>query len=347
MPGREPKTINLALQGGGSHGALTWGVLDRLLQDDRLRIGEISGTSAGAMNAVVLADGHERAGREGARAALERFWRAVSEAARLSPLRPGPLEAARGGHSLDNSPAYLFMESLSRLFSPYDLNPMGIDPLRKILESVVDFANVNTCREIAVHVTATHVPTGRARIFSRGEVTVDAVMASACLPQIARAVVIEGEPYWDGGFSGNPALAPLLESRRTRDIMIVQINPVVRHEPPRSARDIINRMNEISFNSALLKELRALHRIDEILSDQGIAPGAGERVFLHLIHTDAEVQDLAASSKLNAQWPYLQMLFVRGRRWADQWLEAHFDDISARSTLDLDHWFAKPGKLED
>jgi NTE family protein len=347
MAGTQRKTINLALQGGGSHGALTWGVLDRLLEDERLAIAEISGTSAGAMNAVVLADGHERGGREGARAALRSFWKAVSESARFSPVRPGVLDRARGSFSLDSSPGYLFMESLSRMFSPYDLNPLGIDPLRAILERVVDFDKVNTCREIAVHVAATHVPTGRARVFSRGEVTADAVMASACLPQMSRAVEIDGEPYWDGGFSGNPALMPLVKSTASPDIVIVQINPVVRTGTPRSAREILNRVNEISFNTSLIKELRALHAMQEFITAKGLDIGPDARVFLHLIHTDAEVQDLAASSKLNAEWPYLERLFERGRNWAETWLTAHFDDIGQRSTLDLDAWFAAPAPLAE
>lgn len=341
-PSNSRKTINLALQGGGSHGALTWGVLDRLLEDDRIGIGEISGTSAGAMNAVVLADGYHRGGPDAARAALAGFWKAVSDAAMLSPIQRSPWDVATGSFSLDASPGYLMAESLSRLFSPYDLNPLGIDPLRDIVERRVDFGNVNRCRDIAVHVTATHVRTGRARIFSRGEVTVDAVMASACLPQISRAVEIEGEAYWDGGFSGNPALMPLVTSKASPDIVIVQINPVVRVSTPRSAREIINRVNEISFNTSLIKELRMIHLMQQVIEAKGVDLGPAGQTYLHLIHTDAEVQDLAASSKLNAEWAYLQLLFDRGRGWAERWLDAHFDAIGTRSTLDLDAWFAAP-----
>ncbi|WP_114966629.1 patatin-like phospholipase family protein [Alkalilacustris brevis] len=337
------KRINLALQGGGSHGALTWGVLDRLLEDDRLTIAEISGTSAGAMNAVVLADGFERGGREGARSALRGFWKAVSDAARFSPIQRSPWDRATGNYSLDLSPGYLFMEGLSRLFSPYDLNPMGVDPLRMILEQQVDFTNVNQCRDIAVHVTATHVRTGRAKIFSRGAVTADAVMASACLPQISRAVEIDGEDYWDGGYSGNPALMPLVTSDASPDIVIVQINPVVRHETPRSAREIINRVNEISFNTSLIKELRAIHLMQQMIDGKGLDLGPAGQTYLHLIHADAEVQDLSASSKSNAEWGYLSQLFERGRGWADAWLARNFDAIGTRSTLDLDAWFVDPG----
>jgi NTE family protein len=338
------KIITLALQGGGSHGALTWGVLDRLLEDSRLTIAEISGTSAGAMNAVVLADGFERNGREGARAALHDFWKAVSDAAQFSPIQRSLWDRILGRYSLDHSPGYLFLESMSRLWSPYELNPAGLNPLRDILEVQVNFENVNQCKALSVHVTATNVRTGQARIFSRGEVTADAVMASACLPQFFSAVEIDGQPYWDGGFSSNPALQPLVESRATPDIIIVQINPIIRHEAPRSARDIINRVNEISFNTALIKELRAIYLMQRLIAAEDLDIGVAGRTFLHMIHAEVEVQDLAASSKMNAEWSYLRLLFERGRRWADAWLDKHFVAIGSRSTLDLDELFSEPAR---
>lgn len=332
---RTGKRINLALQGGGSHGALAWGVLDRLLEDGRLRISAISGTSAGAMNAVVFADGFERDGPEGARAALAAFWKAVSDAARFSPIQRTPLDRAMGRYSLDRSPGYLFMEGLSRIFSPYELNPRNVNPLRDILETHVNFDNVNRRRQVQVFVTATNVRTGRPRIFGRGDVTADAVLASACLPQMFPAVEIGGEAYWDGGFAGNPALYPLIDNRASQDIVVVQINPIVRRELPRSARDVINRVNEISFNSSLIKEMRAIAMMQRLADDAGLDLGH-RRTFLHIIHAEEEVQDLAASSKLNAEWGYLQKLFQHGRAWAQDWLDAHFDDIGVRSTLDLD-----------
>ncbi|MBP7242982.1 patatin-like phospholipase family protein [Amaricoccus sp.] len=332
------KRINLALQGGGSHGALTWGVLDRLLEDGRLQISAISGTSAGAMNAVVLADGYERDGPDGARAALSQFWKAVSDAARFSPIQRSLWDRMSGRYSLDRSPGYLFMESLSRVFSPYDLNPTNVNPLRDILERHVDFDNVNRRRAVQVFVTATNVRTGRPRIFGKGDVTVDSVLASACLPQMFPAVEIGGEHYWDGGFAGNPALYPLIDNRASQDIVVVQINPIDRRKLPRSAREIINRVNEISFNTSLIKELRAIALTQRIADEAGLDLGH-RRTFLHIIHTEEEVEDLAASSKLNAEWGYLRMLFERGRGWADAWLAEHFDDIGLRSTLDLDEIF--------
>lgn len=342
-PPRGAKRINLALQGGGSHGALTWGALDRLLEDPRLQIADVSGTSAGAMNAVVLADGYMRGGPEGARTALRNFWKAVSDAARFSPIQRSWWDRLLGNYSLDYSPGYLMSESLSRIFSPYDINPLGLNPLRDLLLEQVDFSNVNACPQIRVHVTATNVRSGAAKIFSRGAVTADAVLASACLPQMYAAVEIDGEAYWDGGFSGNPALFPLMESKASPDILIIQINPVIRQEIPRQAREIINRVNEISFNSSLIKELRTIKLTQRLLARENIGEDRKEyRIYLHLIHADAEVQDLAASSKLNAEWEYLQLLFERGRRWADTWLAENFDQIGVASTLDLDEFFNEP-----
>ena len=328
------KPINLALQGGGSHGALTWGALDRLLEDPRLAVRGISGTSAGAMNAVVLADGYKRDGPEGARAALRNFWKAVSDAARFSPMQRSLWDRMAGRYSLDYSPGYLFFENLSRVFSPYQLNPSGSNPLRDLLGGLVDFGNVNSCPDVEVFVTATNVRTGRPRIFGQGEVTIDAVLASACLPQMFPAVEIDGEAYWDGGFTGNPALYPLLDLE-TPDIVVVQINPIIRRDLPFTARDIINRVNEISFNSSLIKEIRAYEMIQSLAEERGVDFGAYSHTYFHMIHAEAEVQDLSASSKLNAEWEYLQLLFERGRSWADLWLTQNFDRIGVESTLDI------------
>lgn len=331
--------INIALQGGGSHGALAWGVLDRLLEEPRLRIAELSGTSAGAMNAVVLADGFARGGAEGARKALTGFWRAVSDAARFSPIRRAPWDRLRGNYSLDLSPGYLMVEGLSRIFSPYELNPLDINPLRDLLDDQIDFDAVNACRQIRVHVTATNVRSGQPRIFSTGEISRDAVLASACLPQMYRAVEIDGEAYWDGGFSANPALYPLVTSAESSDVLIVQLNPLRRHTVPRTARDIINRVNEISFNTSLIKELRALSVLQRLVDDGQASPLAGSDTRLHMIHGEEDLQDLAASSKLNAEWSYLTRLFERGRKWADDWLEKHFDEIGVRSSFDFSELF--------
>jgi NTE family protein len=331
----QTKPINVALQGGGSHGALAWGVLDRLLEDDRIAIVEASGTSAGAMNAVVLADGFQAGGREGARAALAGFWRAVSDAARFSPAQRSWWDRMAGRYSLDRSPGYLMMEAMGRLFSPYDLNPWDLNPLRDLLLERVDFSHVNAEGGIRVHLTATNVRTGLPRIFSTGAISAEAVLASACLPQMFKAVEIDGEAYWDGGFSANPALFPLVTNSASPDILIVQVNPFVRRALPRSAREIINRVNEISFNTSLIKELRTIALAKRMFgrAEEG---GRAPEMFVHLVHVDEEVQDLAASSKLNAEWSYLKLLFERGRGWADLWLRDHFDSLGRTSTFDVE-----------
>jgi len=333
------KTVDLALQGGGSHGALTWGVLDRLLADPRIDIASISGTSAGAMNAVVMADGLQRGGRDGAREALERFWKAVSDSARYSPIQRSLWDRVGGRWSLDANPAYLFFEQLTRQFSPYELNPLDINPLRDLVAREVDFERVNSCDALKVFVTATNVRTGRARTFSQPQLTVDAVMASACLPFMFKAVEIDGEAYWDGGYIGNPALHPLVEDTATRDLIIVQINPMVRDALPRTGREIINRLNEITFNSSLIKDLRAIELMHRLIDFEGVASERYQALFVHVIHADQELKGLDASSKSNAEWAYLQHLKERGWSWAEAFLERHWGDIGERSSFDLGSLF--------
>ena len=266
----ERKYIDLALQGGGSHGALTWGVLDRVLEDDRLQINAVSGTSAGAMNAVVLAEGLRGGDREQARQALRDFWRAVSDAARFSPIQRSLWDRLSGNYSLERSPMYHFFDQMTRVLAPAQFNPFDINPLRDLLSATIDFDAVNACRKIKVFVTATNVRTGRGRIFRQGELTVSTVMASACLPFLFRPVEIDGEAYWDGGYFGNPALYPLVDDPVCRDIVIVQINPMRRDELPTTAREIMNRVNEITFNAALVKDLRALHLLHQLIEMEGL-----------------------------------------------------------------------------
>jgi NTE family protein len=330
-----PQSIELALQGGGSHGALTWGVLDRLLQEPALRIQGVSGTSAGAMNAVVLADGLEAGGPEAAREALARFWKAVSDAALASPIQRSLWDRLSGNWSLTNSPGYLFMDNLSRLFSPYELNPLNLNPLRDLVASLVDFDRVNRCTAVDLFVTATNVRTGRPRIFRRGEITVDAVMASACLPLLFQAVEIGGEAYWDGGYTGNPALFPLVDECGCSDLVLVQINPFYRPDLPRSAREIIDRVNEITFNASLVKELRAIMLLRDLIDAEGLEDERWRDMRLHRIHGDEDLIALEPSSKLNAEWAYLCHLRDLGRARTEHWLERHRADIGVRSTFDL------------
>jgi NTE family protein len=331
---RAPVPVDLALQGGGAHGAFTWGVLDRLLEEPWLRIDGISGTSAGAMNAAVLTDGHVAGGAEGARDALERFWRSVSRAALLSPLQRTPLDVLFGRWTLDYSPAFVAMDIASRLFSPYDLNPGGSNPLREILAEIVDFERLAQS-SIKLFVTATNVRTGRGRVFRNAEISPDVLLASACLPTLFQAIEIDGEAYWDGGYSGNPTMTPLVRECTSSDTIMVAINPVERPGTPRTAREILNRLNEISFNAVTLKELRMIALLRRV-ADPGQSEGAlwaGMRV--HLVASPL-MTELGYSSKLNAEWDFLRMLRDEGRRVADAFLRDHGDDLGRRSTVDLD-----------
>lgn len=329
------KSINLALQGGGAHGAFTWGVLDRLLEDQRLQIEAISGTSAGAMNAVVVADGLMRNGCDGARAGLAAFWRKVSDVNRFGPMQRAPLDMFMGNWSLDHSPGYIFLDFLTRLASPYALNPWKMNPLKDLLEQAVDFDVVRSCNKTKVFVSATNVETGRVRVFDRRGLTSDMVMASACVPYMFQAVEIDGVPYWDGGFMGNPVLFPFHEQTDCRDIMVVQINPIERKGTPRTARDILNRMNEITFNGSLLKELRSIDFVRRLIEQKKLSPEQYRQVNVHIIEAQDELRPLGASSKLNTEWAFLQHLFEIGRRSTDKWLERNFNDIGNRSTVDL------------
>jgi len=331
---RQQVLVDLALQGGGSHGAFTWGVLDRLLEEPWIRIEAISGTSAGAMNAAVLADGWSRGGADGARAALDAYWRRVSRAAAFSPLQRSPLERLMGRWTLDTSPAYLAMDLMSRVFSPYDLNPTGFNPLRQVLTESIDFERLATS-PIKLFITATNVHTGRGRIFRNGQITPEVLLASACLPTMFRAVEIDGEPYWDGGFAGNPTITPLVRESDAHDTVLVQINPRERRNTPKTAGDILDRLNEISSNAPLLKELRMI-----ALLRQAADPGHGEGarwagMRTHRIMND-RLAEFGASSKLNAEWEFLEMLKVEGRKSADEFLTSHGTDLGSKSSADLD-----------
>ncbi|QRM31572.1 patatin-like phospholipase family protein [Microvirga sp. VF16] len=331
---RSPVLIDLALQGGGSHGAFTWGVLDRLLEEPWLRIAAISGTSAGAMNAAVLADGWLEGGAEGARHALDRYWRRVSRAAAFSPLQRSPLDRLMGRWTLDTSPAYVAMDLASRLLSPYDLNPSGFNPLRQILAESVDFDRLSQS-PIQLFVTATSVRTGRGRIFRNGEITPDVLLASACLPTMFAAIQIDGEFYWDGGYAGNPTITPLVRESDAHDTILVQINPPERREMPRTATDILNRLNEISFNSPLMKELRMIALLRQV-ADPGTGEGARwAQMRTHRIRSDM-LAEFGASSKLNGEWDFVSMLRAEGRRAASEFLDTNADDLGKRSTADLD-----------
>ena len=364
MKKTEIRHVDLALQGGGAHGAFTWGVLDRLLEDERIEIDAVSGTSAGAMNAVVLADGLMDGGRVGARAALRRFWTALSNAVGHGPAVSSPLSAFFGHWALENAPVNAWLDCVGRSMSPYQFNPLDINPLRNIVAAEVDFERVRACDKLKLFVSATHVASGKLHEFDHRAITVDAVMASACLPLLFKAVEIDGEAYWDGGYLGNPSLMPLIEAGPTDDLILVQINPSHREKLPTTTREIVDRIDEITFNASLVKELRTIALIRRLLDQRresgalpGALPGAAPRaptaaptgaplfgriasLRMHRIEAEAALSALGVSSRGNAGWPFLQNLHRIGYETTDQWLDAHFSDLGRKATLSLDAYVA-------
>ncbi len=346
LPGRaqhnassSTKHINLALQGGGAHGAFTWGVLEQLLSDERLVIEGISGTSAGAVNAVMLADGLTRGGREEARKRLADFWRAASSSGNLPALQRTVMERLLSFTPLEGTPVQAWLDAVSRYFSPYDVNPLNINPLKDLFERFVDFEALHASSGLQLFISATNVQTGRVRIFPREKITADAMMASACLPLLFRAVEIDGIPYWDGGYLGNPVIFPFFRTTKTEDVLVVQINPLVRQATPTSASEIVNRINEITFNSSLIGEYRAIEFVGRLIDQgrlpRGTGPGQYRRINVHRIVLDRFGSHFDAFSKLSTDYDFFDMLRVSGKRAARRFLDEHFDDIGVKSTVDL------------
>jgi NTE family protein len=329
------KIINLALQGGGSHGAFTWGVCDRLLEDERLEIEGIVGTSAGAMNAAVLADGFLEGGPAGARRALRRFWMTIGEQSRYSPLRRSPWEALRGGWRVEESPGFFLFDWLTRLLSPYQWNPLNKNPLEDLVKQTIDFDRLRAVGGIKLFICATNVRSGKVRVFEKHDLSAEVLMASACLPFMFQAVDIGGESYWDGGYMGNPAIFPLIYGCDNPDVLLVQINPMHRDEVPMKGRDILDRVGEISFNSSLMQEMRAVHFVSRLIDAGHLSPEHYKKLNIHMIEAEQELAPLGALSKLSTETDFLEHLFGIGRRAADTWLAKHFDDLNQRSTLDL------------
>lgn len=330
------KTVSLALQGGGAHGAFTWGVLDAILEDGRIGIEAMSGTSAGAMNAVVLSEGWIEGGADGARAKLERFWRAISIDGKYGGSERSLLDTLLGSWGGNGTPpGLLWMEMFQKVASPYDINPLNINPLRAILADLIDFEKVRACEAVRLFIAATNVRTGKIKIFTRAELTPDHVMASACLPMVFQAVEIKGEAYWDGGYMGNPALYPLFYETHCDDIMLVQINPLERKDLPTQARAIQDRLSEITFNASLLRELRAIAFVNRLIDDGKLPPEEYKHVLMHRIDGGAALAELTSSSRMNADWDFLLRLRDMGRAAARRWLKRNFAAIGVKGTLDL------------
>lgn len=339
--------LDLALQGGGSHGAFTWGVLDRLLEEEWLEIAAVSGTSAGAMNAVALAAGLMDGGREGARATLRRFWQRVAELSPFHHIQSSPLGGLMGSATAWMAPwVEPWQQAASALgsqLSPYQLNPLNLNPLRQILVDTVDFERVCRCDKTQLFIAATQVRTGALKVFDQHGLTPDMVLASACLPLLFQAVEIDGEAYWDGGYAGNPSLMPLITQSNADDLLLVQINPIERADLPTRASDILERISEVTFNASLLKEMRSIALLKQLIEDEG-RPGHQyrnplfqrvEALRVHLIDGGASLSELGAASKNNTQWSFLQELHGLGRAAAGQWLEQHGADMGQRSSYDL------------
>jgi NTE family protein len=327
------KAINLALQGGGSHGAFTWGVLDRLLDDERLTFDGVTATSAGGVNAVLLADGLAVGGRQGAKDLMQTFWKKMSDTTMNSIIAPSMFDRMNPNFGLEHSPGYVMVDVISRFMSPYQLNPMDINPMRDLLNEVVNFERVRQQKVLKLFLSATNVRTGKVAVFPNKEITAEHVLASACLPFMMRSPMIDGEAYWDGGFMGNPAIFPVIYGCESCDVLLVHLTPTERAELPTNSRAILNRMQEISFNSSLMREMRAIAFVTQMIDDGKLT--GGKRMFIHLIEAEDIIKELSGSSKMNADWKFLMHLFEIGRERADKWLAANYDKIGAETTVDL------------
>jgi NTE family protein len=334
MASNTQKTISLALQGGGSHGAFTWGVLDALLEDGRLDIDGLSGASAGAMNAMALghgfalAKGNKTDPREAARETLASFWNAVISLGAASNIQRSMMDAWMGGWKIA-APA------VQASLSPYQTNPLDINPLRRLVEKQFDFERVGKLAEPRIFVSATHVNTGKAEIFSGKRLTASALMASACLPMAFQAVEIDGEHYWDGGYSGNPAMHPLIYRCHASDVVLVQINPLERSAAPTGAADIMDRINELTFNASLLSQMRAIDFVNRMLERGNLDANRYRKVLLHRIDGGEALEAYSAASKSSTDGAMINQLRDLGRECAVKWLKKRFVDVGNKTSIDI------------
>jgi len=335
------KQVNLALQGGGAHGAFAWGVLDKLIEDGRLDVQGLCATSSGTMNACAYAYGKMIDGPEKAREFLHDFWWKIHKAGeKYSPVRKLPWEGlmSNSNWNMNSSLSYFMFDLITRVFSPYQFNPFDFNPLRDVLREIVDFEALRKCKCTRLFISTTHVKTGKVRVFQNEEVTLDVAMASACLPFLFKAVKINGEDYWDGGYMGNPPLYPLFYNTDCRDIVVIHINPMIRENIPMTAPDIMNRVNEISFNSSLYKELRAVAFVKKLKEHDMLKEKYAnhfKNILIHSVRADEAMVDLSVASKFNSDWQFLTMLRDKGRLAMQLWLDKNFQHVGQRDTVDL------------
>ncbi|MFN7709637.1 MAG: patatin-like phospholipase family protein [Holosporales bacterium] len=333
------KKVAIALQGGGSHGAYTWGVLDALLEDGRLDIEGVVGTSAGGMNATATVMGLVEGGREGARSKLKELWTSIGEVGRMSPIQPSPMNKAIKNFDISSNPVFLFMQQLNNMFSPYQLNPSNNHPLRPVVQKIFNFEKLSTTKEPKLFLCATHVATGKLKVFSGEELCEDALLASACVPNLFQAIEVKGEFYWDGGFIGNPAIYPLIYNCDSSDIIMIQIRRV--HDPkiPTTVHEINNRLGEITQNACLTREMRSIAFITKLIDDGIIAKDALKRLHMHMIRDDAFFGGIDRASGFCADPDFLQYLFENGRRMGKAWIAENYDAIGKRTTAQIEKDF--------
>lgn len=337
------KKVGIALQGGGAHGAFTWGVLDRLLEVEEIVAEGMCGTSAGAVNAVTCAYGLHTGGPAKAKELLEKLWKQIAASGSYF-FKPGMYDKSFGNGDIYNSPGYIWFNTISQFMSPYNFNPFNYNPLRDILNGLIDFKELQMYNKKKLFICATNVKTNRAKIFTNKEITVDAVLASACLPFLFQAVEIDGEYYWDGGYMGNPPIFPIITNTNIKDIVLIKINSININSVPTTARDIADRVNEISFNSSLINEMKLIHYRNELLKSGvlKVDDKANREIFVHTISGYDALSQMNYSSKMNTSWEFLLSLKEKGRQIASKWLDTDFKEVGLKSTFDVEeHFFDK------
>lgn len=336
---KSAKKVSFALQGGGAHGAFTWGVLDRLLEGDFFEVEGVCGTSAGGINAVAVSQGIVKGGNEGARQEMHRLWKTISDSGKKSALKRGFVDKLLGKFTMNHSPAYIGFDFMSRIFSPSQLNPMNKNPFRDLVNEFFDFEALRKTKKVKAFVCATSVKTGKLKIFETSELRTESILASACLPMLFQAVEIDGEHYWDGGYIGNPPLYPLIYNCETPDIITIKLNPTYLEEVPSTSREILDRLNEITCNATLIREMRMINFLSKLIDDGSVVPGKLKRLHMHLIENEEVFKDLNFSSKLNTDWDFLIHLFEEGRKAGDKWMDENYARVGIESTADIEKDF--------